>query len=251
MTRDDHGRILYTRPVRTLVLVAFLWGCDASISEMDNIYSKGADREVLCGFSVDNKNVVSTDAIAAGLDRAQIELTVLHLYAHLPAKTIDESTLELVLAGAADRDMDFVTYRDLAEGTKTTGLAFSFDGPYIAGWHPLRPLFDRYGAKVTFFISSFWRLNDDEVRMVRDLAADGHAIEYHSTNHVDAEEFAGANGIERYLEEDVFPDLQRMRAAGFDPISFAYPYGARTAATDAALLQHFKLLRAIRFTCPY
>jgi Polysaccharide deacetylase len=237
--------------MRALVVVAFLWGCDVSLSEMDNIYSRGTDRQVVCSFSVDDKNVVSTDTIATGLDRARIDGTALHLYAHWPTKTVDVSTLELVLGGAVDRDMDFVTYRDLADGTKTAGLAFSFDGPYIQGWYPLRPLFEHYGAKVTFFVSHFWRLNDDEVRMLRDLAADGHDIEYHSTIHLDAEEFAEANGIARYLEEDIFPDLERLRAAGFDPISFSYPYGSRTAAIDAALLQHFKLLRAIRYTCPY
>jgi hypothetical protein len=237
--------------MRALVLVAFLWGCDASVSEMDNIYSKGADHAVLCGLSVDNKNVVSTDAIAAGLDRAQVDRTVLHLYTHRPAGTVDESTIELVLAGAADRDMDFVTYRDLVDGTKSEGLAFSFDDRDLAGWHALRPLFERYGAKVTFFISQYSTLDEEGVRMLRELGADGHAIEYHSTNHFNAEEFSGANGVERYVEEDILPDLQRMREAGFDPTSFAYPFGARTAATDAALLQHFKLLRAIRFTCPY
>jgi hypothetical protein len=42
-----------------------------------------------------------------------------------------------------------------------------------------------------------------------------------------------------------------MREAGFDPITFAYPFGARTAELDEALLQHFRLLRAIRYTCPY
>lgn len=237
--------------MRGLAFAALLWGCDSSLSEMDNIYSRGADRRVLCGLSVDNKNLVSADAIAAGLDRAQVDGTVLHLYSHRPAGTVDESTIELVLAGAADRDLGFVTYRDLADGTKAAGLAFSFDDRDLAGWHPLRPLFDRYGAKVTFFISQFSVLDDDEVRMLRDLAADGHAIEYHSTNHFNAEEFAASNGIDRYIAEDILPDLQRMREAGFDPTSFAYPFGARTPAIDEAVLQHFQLLRAIRYTCPY
>lgn len=42
-----------------------------------------------------------------------------------------------------------------------------------------------------------------------------------------------------------------MRAAGFAPNAFAYPFGARTEATDAALLRHFALVRAIQYTCPY
>ncbi len=237
--------------MRGLALCALLWGCDASVSEMDNIYSRGADRQVLCGLSVDNKNLVSNDSIAAGLDRAQVDGTVLHLYTHRPAGTVDESTIELVLAGAADRDLGFVTYRDLVDGTAAAGLAFSFDDRDLVGWHALRPLFERYGARVTFFISAFSTLLEDELRMLRDLAADGHAIEYHSTHHLNAEEVSAAKGVDGYVAEDILPDLQRMREAGFDPTSFAYPFGARTSATDAALLQHFRLLRAIRFTCPH
>jgi Polysaccharide deacetylase len=237
--------------VLVALLGALLGGCDSAISEMDNIYSKGADHDVLCGLSVDNKNAVSADSIATGLDRAQLDRTVIHLYTHKPTGTVDESTIELVLAGAADRDMDFVTYRDLVDGTKTAGLAFSFDDHDLAGWHPLRSMFDRYGAKVTFFVSSFWSLSEEDLGKLRDLAADGHAIEYHSTFHENAEEYSRANGVERYVEDDILPDLQRMREAGFDPTSFAYPFGARTAATDAALLQHFRLLRAIRYSCPH
>lgn len=237
--------------MRSLALIALLWGCDASLAEMDDIYSRGADRQILCGQSVDNKNLVSNDAIAAGLDRAQVDGAVIHLYSHRPAGTVDESTIELVVAGAADRDLPFVTYRDLVDGTGATGLALSFDDRDLAGWHLLRPLFDRYGARVTFFISQFSTLTEDELRMLRDLAADGHAIEYHSTNHLNAEEFAASNGVDRYIDEDILPDLQRMRAAGFDPTSFAYPFGARTPATDAAVLQHFRLARAIHYTCPH
>src|SRR5512140_1957586 len=129
--------------MRGLAVAALLAGCDASLAEMDNIYSRGADRRIYCGQSVDNKNLISTDAIAAGLDRAQVDGTVIHLYTHRPAGTVDESTIELVLAGAADRDLPFVTYRDLAAGAGTTGLAFSFDDRDLAGWHPLRPLFQR------------------------------------------------------------------------------------------------------------
>ncbi len=218
---------------------------------MDNIYSRGADRAVVCAYSVDNKNAISTDAIAAALARAKLDGTVLHLYAHETGETVDESTVELLFAGAADRGLPFVTYRDLVDGTGRTGLAFSFDGHNLVNWHSLRPLFERYGARVTFFISSFWLLTDEELGMLRVLAAEGHAVEYHSTNHLDAEKFVEANGIERYLAEDIFPDLERLREAGFDPTSFSHPYGARTAAIDDALLQHFRLLRALRFSCPY
>jgi hypothetical protein len=42
-----------------------------------------------------------------------------------------------------------------------------------------------------------------------------------------------------------------MRDAGYPTTVFAYPFGARNAATDAALAPYFTRLRAIRTTCPW
>jgi hypothetical protein len=226
--------------------------CDASLSATDAIYSHGADGPIMCGFNLDNKNSVSLDAIAVGLDRAQVDGTVIHLYTHRPAGTVDASTIESVLAAAADRGMSFVTYRQLVDGTNApSGLAFSFDDHDIAGWYPLRDIFDRYDAKVTFFISGFtdWLGPEDRVEL-HQLEAEGHAVEYHSTYHFDAAAYTAANGIDAYVADDILPALTDMRANGFDPKVFAYPFGSRTAETDAALLQLFPMLRASNFACP-
>lgn len=232
-------------------MLAVLAGCDTTLSAMDNIYSRGADHPVLCGVNVDNKNAVSADAIASGLDRAQVEERVIHLYTHQPAGTVDESTIEQILAAAADRGLPFVTYRELVEGTAVMGLAFSFDDHDLEGWHALRPLFALYDAKVTFFISAYHTLNEIDRAKLRDLHADGHSIDYHSTTHQNAETYASELGVERYIADDILPGLTQMRADGFDPTTFAYPFGARTAATDAALLEHFPLIRASNFNCPH
>ena len=42
-----------------------------------------------------------------------------------------------------------------------------------------------------------------------------------------------------------------MRADGWAPTIFAYPFGARTEATDKALEPLFTHIRAIHYTCPY
>lgn len=227
-----------------------LAGCDVTLSEIDNIYSHGADHRVLCGISIDNKNTVSADAIAVGLDRATVDETILHLYSHKPNGTIDESTLEQVVAGAADRDMNFVTYAELADGTATQGLALSFDDHDVVGWNALLPMFEIYGARVTFFISHYTLINDEERRLVRNLADAGHAIEYHSTAHQNAETYSAENGVEAYITDDILPGLAAMRADRYNPRVFAYPFGARTAATDEAVLAHFPLVRASHFNCP-
>ncbi|HUS29506.1 MAG TPA: polysaccharide deacetylase family protein [Kofleriaceae bacterium] len=237
--------------MRLVAVLVLLAGCDVTLSAMDQIYSHGADHPVLCAFNVDNKNAVSADSIAAGLDRAQAEHVVLHIYTHRPEGTVDESTIEQIVAGAADRGMPFVTYRDLVAGTATEGLALSFDDHDIGGWHALRPMFDLYGAKVTFFISAFHVFDDNARMLLRDLFLDGHSIDYHSTEHRNAETYSAEFGVERYIADDIVPDLELMRADGYDPTTFAYPFGARTAATDAALLKLFPLVRASSFDCPH
>src|SRR6185503_17372050 len=99
-----------------------------------------------------------------------------------------------------------------------------------AGWHSLRPIFELYGAKVTFFISAYHALSDDDKRKLHDLANDGHSIDYHSTNHQNAETYSAEHGVDGYITDDILPDLELMLADGFDPTTFAYPFGARTAA---------------------
>jgi hypothetical protein len=117
-------------------------GCIQTLDEIDDIYSRGADRPVLCGMNIDDKNAFSTDALAEGLHRASLRAETLHLYAHYPAGTIEISTIEAVLAGASDRGLPTVTYRQLAGGVTGAGLALSFDDHDLAGWTAMRPLFD-------------------------------------------------------------------------------------------------------------
>jgi peptidoglycan/xylan/chitin deacetylase (PgdA/CDA1 family) len=217
---------------------------------MDEIYSRGADHYVLCGMSIDDKNSVSVDAIGAGLDRAQIDGTTLHLYAHQPTRTVEAATIEIVLASTADRGLGFATYRDLIDGEVPGSLALSFDDHDLVGWTALRPVFERYAARVTFFVSGFLDLDDEERAQLHQLAADGHDIQYHSTHHEHAAEYSAAHGVEAYLADDILPALEAMRADGFDPDVFAYPFGGRSAETDRALEPYFANLRAIRSSCP-
>lgn len=234
-----------------ILVVVALAGCARTLDEPDNIYSRGADHRVLCGLNIDNKYMVSADAIAAGLDRAVIDEMTLHLYAHKPNRTIDESTIEQLVAGAADRGLPFVTYADLADGTATTGLALSFDDHDVVGWNAMLPMLELYGARVTFFVSHYTYINDEERRLLRNLADAGHAIEYHSTFHLSAEKYTTEHGVEAYIADDILPGLAAMRDAGYNPRVFAYPFSERTAETDAAVLEHFALARGSYHNCPH
>lgn len=235
------------------MLGALLWGlsgCDLTLSSYDEIYSRGADHFVLCSNSIDNKNSVSSDEMAEALTRAKLDGTTLHLYAHRPGDTVEVSTLEDLLSAAVERDVGFVTYEALTAGEAPGTLALSFDDHNLASWVAMRPMLDRYGARVTFFISSYSGLEPEDQAKIRELADDGHDIEFHSVRHKNAPDYAAEHGVEAYVADEIVPGLAAMRAAGYATTVFAYPYGARTAELDDALAPHFANLRAIRSTCP-
>jgi peptidoglycan/xylan/chitin deacetylase (PgdA/CDA1 family) len=242
---------MQVRPLWLIALLAASVGCD-SLSEYNDVYSVGADHRVLCGYSLDDKNSVSVDALSSAFERARARRETVHLYAHKPSGTVQSSTIESAVAGASDRGLGFVTYRELAMGVVPTkgSLALSFDDHAVSEWRAMLPMFAQYHARVTFFVSSFQFGTPEDRAMLHELAAAGHDIEYHSTNHFNAEQYSTANGVERYIADDIDPGLAAMRADGFDPVVFAYPFGARTEATDAALLTKFTLLRAIHYSCP-
>ena len=231
--------------------VAALAACNAaSLASHDEIYSHGADHLVLCAQSIDDAYHLTADDIGEALDRAKADGATLHLYTHVPGETIATSAIEDVLAAVAERGMSFTTYEELETGEVPGSLALAFDDHSVAAWFALRPMLDHYRARVTFFVSAFVTLGDDELADLAELAGDGHDIEYHSTGHFDAVSYSTMFGIDAYLATDIVPALDAMRAAGYTPTVFAYPYGARDAATDAALAPMFAHLRAIRSTCP-
>jgi hypothetical protein len=231
--------------------LAALAACNAeSLASADEIYSRGADHFVLCAHNIDDRYHTSVDDIGDALDRAKADGTTLHLYAHIPGETVAISAIEDVLAAVAERGMSFATYQELETGEVPGSLALAFDDHSVTAWFALRPMFERYRARVTFFISAFLTLAGDELAALEQLYADGHDIEFHSTSHFDAVEYSTMFGMDEYLAVEIVPGLDAMRAAGYAPTIFAYPRGARNAATDAALAPSFAHLRAIRTTCP-
>lgn len=236
--------------LHALVLAALVACNVATLSSHDELYSHGADHLVLCAQNIDDAYHIAVPEIADALDRAQADGTTLHLYTHVPGDTISTSAVEAVLAAVADRNMSFATYNDLEAREVPGSLALAFDDHSVAAWFALRPMFDHYRARVTFFVSAFPTLGDDERAELEQLAGDGHDIEYHSTGHFDAVSYSTMFGMDAYLSADIVPALDAMRAAGYAPTVFAYPYGARNPATDAALSPTFSHLRAIRSTCP-
>jgi peptidoglycan/xylan/chitin deacetylase (PgdA/CDA1 family) len=165
--------------------------------------------------------------------------------------TVPEARIEALLAAADERGLPFYTYKDIAAGdVDGPGLAYSFDDAHVDEWYALRPLFDRYDVRATFFVTRFPTMNEDRRAKLHQLEDEGHDIEFHGANHQNSQLYVEEHGLEDYLINEIDAGVQAMRDDGFDPTVFAYPFGVRTKETDEALLERFELVRAIRGTCP-
>ncbi|MCE7067704.1 polysaccharide deacetylase family protein [Dyadobacter sp. CY326] len=132
-----------------------------------------------------------------------------------------------------------------AETQQKAGLAISFDDHFIDEWFALRPMFNQYGAKVTFFITCPDSLSADEVAKLRQLQSDGHEIGFHGTIHGKSTELIIA-GPDEYKKIELTPGMSNMAKAGFKPTSYAHPGGNHNEQVDSVLRANgFKILRDV------
>jgi peptidoglycan/xylan/chitin deacetylase (PgdA/CDA1 family) len=125
------------------------------------------------------------------------------------------------------------------------GLCLSFDDRYVKEWYQMRGLFNQYKAHVTFFVSQFDSLSVDEIKMLHELQNDGHEIASHGAMHVQAESCIKEHSYKEYIAHEIDPSIASMKKEGFDPVSFAYPYGSKYWFTDYLLLKKFNCTRGV------
>ncbi len=110
----------------------------------------------------------------------------------------------------------------------------------------MRPLFEKYDARVTFFITCPDSLNAEEVAMLKQLEKEGHEIGFHGTVHAKSTELMAAGGPKGYIETELEPGMRHMAAAGFSPTSYAHPGGNHNDRVDSVLLtKGFTILRDV------
>jgi peptidoglycan/xylan/chitin deacetylase (PgdA/CDA1 family) len=205
---------------------------------------------VHCSIVLDTYARNSLASIEAGLDRAKANNEVLELYAHDPGRTVSWRELEDVFAAIAARDLPYFTYAELARDSVApqAGVALSFDDAYVDHWLAGADLYDRYGARLTFFVAYYDHLDADARAALHELALRGHAIEPHSVDHLRAPLYVEQHGLTAYLRDEALPSIAWLEADGFDVTTYAYPYGARTSEIDAAMLERVPLVRSVSFT---
>ncbi|MBT8494735.1 MAG: polysaccharide deacetylase family protein [Deltaproteobacteria bacterium] len=233
--------------MRWVALAALMCACSSDrIVETDEAYFAWDQRRSLCGVGLDDKLGVGMGDIREGIERARDRDEALIFYAHDIGDDLPAERLEQVLQITSDLGVPFLTFPDLhRDPTPRAGVVITFDDAFVDNWHGARDLFAAYDARATFFMTRFWKQTRTRKDKLHELLALGHAIESHGHNHIDGPRYAEELGVQAYVDDEVLPSLDAMREDGFDPSTFAYPYGARTGQLDAAILERVELVRSL------
>lgn len=234
--------------MRWIAIAALLAGACASdpLDDTDGTFDTWSGQRVLCGLGVDGQTVPLAQ-IERGVRRAIDRDQVLILFGHDAGRTIPRERVDAILADADRAGLPTLTFPELADATPRAGLVLGFDDYFVDDWYALRDVFAAHHARVTFFVSDYGDLTPAQKDELHALAADGHAIEAHGMGHRDAPDYVDQHGVASYLAVEIDPELAAMRADGFAPTTFAYPYGDRTRELDEALLTRFRLLRSLTY----
>ncbi|MDR0558521.1 MAG: polysaccharide deacetylase family protein [Treponema sp.] len=118
-----------------------------------------------------------------------------------------------------------------------SGVLLSFDDDYIEAWEGAFALFDRYGARVTFFVQG------KPLGFAKRALARGHDVGYHTIHHLNLSQVSRAVFIEETTSE-----IAAFRKAGIPLRSFAYPYGLSSPWMHEELFHSFTILRGYGVT---
>lgn len=226
-----------------------LAACQHDTADTPSAFYNWDGRKVHCAIDIDTYARNDIESVKAGLDRALDRGEVIELYAHDPGRTVGWDELEAVLAAIQERALPYYTYADLASGVQPgAGVALSFDDAYVDHWLSGVDLYARYGARLTFFVAYFDSLTPERIASLHELARLGHTIEPHSMLHQRAPRYVEERGLAAYMADEVVPSIAALRDEGFAVTTFAYPFGARTAEIDRAVLEHVPIVRSVSFT---
>jgi len=129
--------------------------------------------------------------------------------------------------------------------TNQAGISLTFDDTTIDAWYNLRTMFNKYQAKATFFVSHFFSLDAQQINKLKTLEAEGSEIGCHTYNHkgVSQDFNNDISRINEYIQAQIKIPYDQMIAAGFNPVSFAYPYGEHQVLYDQAVRAYFPYIR--------
>jgi hypothetical protein len=120
-------------------------------------------------------------------------------------------------------------------------LLLAFDDRNFDDWEKAIPIFAKYGAHATFFVSG--EFTPDAVRVAKRLLAAGHTIGLHGQHHANVPETIAEKGWPGYCRAEL-DTVKRQCDVAYIPVrNFAYPNHKRDESTDKYLLTRFDRLR--------
>jgi peptidoglycan/xylan/chitin deacetylase (PgdA/CDA1 family) len=124
-------------------------------------------------------------------------------------------------------------------------IAITFDDESVSNWYRNLPLLDSLRIKATFYVSKYHTLNTEQKQKLKTIQSHGHEIAYHTTNHIDLRKTHENKGMDFIIKNEIMPDLSLMRADGFNPTDFAFPFGSHNVELDNELVKYFNSVRAL------
>ena len=131
------------------------------------------------------------------------------------------------------------------------GIVFTVDDGYVNTWYPFLDYLESAHFKLTFYIAGYHEFSDSEKQILKKFKAHGHEIAFHTTNHINVNDFLEDNSADDYIREEIIPDLELMNKDSFEVKNFAYPFGDGDKIVDQLLLKYFRSIRKIRVTTYY
>lgn len=135
----------------------------------------------------------------------------------------------------------FMTGSILSMYAQTGTLCLTFDDRNFAGWEKAIPIFRKYDAHATFFISG--RIDKQALATMKKLQSAGHSVGLHGLNHLRACDYLKQHGSMSYLKDEIMPQLEVCRRNGIIIRAFAYPNSQNSSETDKELFTVFDFLR--------
>ncbi len=120
-------------------------------------------------------------------------------------------------------------------------LLLTFDDRNFKDWERAIPLFKKYGAHASFFVSGDY--TPDAVRTAKKLIAEGHTMGLHGQNHKNVPKMIQRYGKDGWWEFEIAVPKRQAYVAYVPVNSFAYPNNDNNEATDTFLLSRFERLR--------
>ena len=119
----------------------------------------------------------------------------------------------------------------------TAGILLSFDDDYVIAWEQYLDLFDKYEARVTFFMQG-----EFDPFSLKALER-GHDIGFHSISHPDLRRISRSDFFKETIE-----GAQLFRKEGVPVSSFAFPFGFSEPWMYEVLFPSFDVLRGYGVT---